>query len=517
MNSVLLETTNDILTCHIYPWSKFPNGLNLTYNTCPESFDNQSSKIVRYCCLNIMIALIQDSFYKKTQDWLRYNSSSILVGPAVVFNILSLLVLTKFNRLRNVSKNSTTFYMKCLCIFDTFTIVSKFLNEIIVVRNGLRQDPWKINSLLCKFLSFFESCAAISSIYILIVMSFEKLICVIMPLEVGIIFTRFKAKIIFLSILVISGLISSYNFFDKEAFIFEWFEEIQRKNFYHKTNFKNNTVGKVKIKRVSYDCDSKWPQKKNDWLLFNNLIRVFLPIILLCACNFWIIVALAKAKKKSQALFSSDRYCKITYSNKNSQSIKLKIRKMSKLPDKCLEKQSSRLNFDRAKKISNINLQAKKNAQHISIMLVAISVGFVICNLPFAIRTLFHRYFSEKFKLIDYLYYSENLFTLTTSRKEILNSVKYEFFSSLTYLLLDLNYIMNFFFFFLSGSRFRTQLFTIFKCAKHLDKKSNIYLNSTKKTNNFDSFLKNRFNSNLSIKNGSENNNETKDFHSNII
>ncbi|RMZ97574.1 neuropeptide FF receptor 2-like [Brachionus plicatilis] len=313
MHSILLETINSTLTCHIFPRSRYPQGLYLTYETCPEVFDNQTAKIVRYCCLNIMITLIQDSIYKKTQDWLRYNSSSVLVGPAVIFNILSLIVLTKFHRIKSFSKNSTTFYMKCLCIFDTLTIVSKFLNEIVVVRNGLRQEPWAINSFVCKFLSFSESCSAISSIYILIAMSFEKLICVLAPLQVGLILTRFKAKIASLSILIVAGLISSYNLFDRRVFVFEWFEEIEQNNLHSNETLKNYSITRESQKRVSYDCDSRWPKKKNDWLLLNNIIRVFLPIILLCACNSWIIVALTKAKKNSQVLFST---------NANRQSLK---------------------------------------------------------------------------------------------------------------------------------------------------------------------------------------------------
>lgn len=47
-----------------------------------------------------------------------------------------------------------------------------------------------------------------------------------------------------------------------------------------------------------------------------------------------------------------------------------------------------------------INIRAQKNTQHISIMLFAVSIGFVILNLPFAIRTIFHRQYQEDFKVI---------------------------------------------------------------------------------------------------------------------
>jgi hypothetical protein len=167
-----LKQINGSLTCFIFPREKFPQGLNLTYDSCPETYDNQTAKLIRYCCLNIMFESIQNSFYKQSQDWLRYNSSSVLVGPAVLFNILSLVVLNKF---QGGSKTSTTFYMKCLCVLDALTIISKFLNELIVVRNGLRKHPLVVTSFLCKFLSFSECLCAVTSIYLLIAMSIDKL------------------------------------------------------------------------------------------------------------------------------------------------------------------------------------------------------------------------------------------------------------------------------------------------------------------------------------------------------
>jgi hypothetical protein len=122
-----LTYVNNSLVCTVFPRPSLPQGLTLTYETCPETYDNATLKITRYCCLNIMTVAVQDSVYKKTQDWLRYNSSTLLVVPAVLFNILSLVVLIRFQRSKIFAKTSTTFYMKCLCVFDTLTMISKFL------------------------------------------------------------------------------------------------------------------------------------------------------------------------------------------------------------------------------------------------------------------------------------------------------------------------------------------------------------------------------------------------------
>lgn len=59
---------------------------------------------------------------------------------------------------------------------------------------------------------------------------------------------------------------------------------------------------------------------------------------------------------------------------------------------------------------TNIHIRGQKSTQHISIMLFAVSIGFVILNLPFAIRTLFHRQYQEEFKvfLFSFLLFTNN-------------------------------------------------------------------------------------------------------------
>jgi hypothetical protein len=97
-------------------------------------------------------------------------------------------------------------------------------------------------------------------------------------------------------------------------------------------------------------------------------------------------------------------------------------------------------------------------------MLFTVSFGFILLNLPFAIKTIYERNFKEKQKFLDFLYnYDENhVFT----KLDIETAVKYDFFVYLTHFLLDLNYIANFFFYFLSGSRFRIRLYDLICCKE---------------------------------------------------
>jgi hypothetical protein len=154
-----LSYVNNSLICIVFPRPKFPNGLTLTYSSCPETYDNQTSNIIRYCCLNILFTSIQDSMYKKTQDWLRYNSSTMLIVPAIFFNILSLAVLVRFQRAKSIVKTSTTFYMINLSIFDTLTMISKFLwvkhnKKAPVLYNFSVYNFMVYNFTLCNFMVY---------------------------------------------------------------------------------------------------------------------------------------------------------------------------------------------------------------------------------------------------------------------------------------------------------------------------------------------------------------------------
>lgn len=479
-------------SCFILPRAKIPNGLYLTYDTCPEHFDNSTLKLVKYCCFIIIYTITQQSNYKKAQDFLRDYSSSLLVIPSALFNILALVVLNRFNRLRNYSQTSTTFYMKSICILDTFTIISKFLHEIVVVRNASRANPIVITSFMCKFLFFFESACSISAIYLLIAMSIDKLICVLIPLKVNQYLTTTRAKIAFTCIILIASLISTFELVVQESVELPISTINESKNSKLNNSSLSSESDNKSYSFIRYDCDTRWPERYNDWIIFNHIIKVFLPILIICICNLCIVIQLAKSGRRADALFRNESNNIHTNSKKilssttmndmnksgdvilkqnekdlldKRESIKLKCNKKSNFAQSTSLSQSTtdlniRTNF------SVINIRRKNTTQHISIMLFAVSFGFVILNLPFAIKTLFKRHFSKDNQILDNLYHSQNFFDSEYSKAEIKDQVKYEFYSNLTHILLDLNYVVNFFFYFFAGTRFRSQLFELFRLKK---------------------------------------------------
>lgn len=233
------EIDSENNTCYIYPRLHIPNGSLLTFDNCPEIFNASTPKLVKFCCFMIIYEATQQSSYKRVQDFLRDYSSTILLTPAVLFNILSLMVLRNLSRKR--SKTSTNNYMMYLCTMDLMTILAKFFHETVVVRNAVREKPIEITDFMCKFTSFFESVCSITSIYLLIAMSIDKLICVLVPLRVQQLLTPTKARIVFIVVLVVSSTFSCYELFSMKVV-----------KLTH--NFENTT-------QVGYDCDTKWPER----------------------------------------------------------------------------------------------------------------------------------------------------------------------------------------------------------------------------------------------------------------
>ncbi len=128
----------------------------------------------------------------------------------------------------------------------------------------------------------------------LIAMSIDKLICVLIPLKVNQLLTTRNARIASTCILTAAAVFSSYELFAQHS--------IELKVSQEKGPVSQNMTEKEYF-LIGYDCDTKWPEWSKDWVLIKNVIKVFVPIVILCVCNTWIVIALTKSKKKTNALF----------------------------------------------------------------------------------------------------------------------------------------------------------------------------------------------------------------------
>ena len=86
-------------------------------------------------------------------------------------------------------------------------------------------------------------------------------------------------------------------------------------------------------------------------------------------------------------------------------------------------------------------------------MLFAVSIGFILLNLPFAVTTIYRSRLGDL-----------SNFDGHTTKQYLLENFTLDFLTDIGHVLLDLNFISNFFFFYLSGSRFRKKLYLL--CCK---------------------------------------------------
>ena len=441
--------------------------------SCNEESDATTNKNVNLmCCFEIWLNEIKALPISKIQNWLAYYSSSYLVLPAIFFNLLSLLVLSNYFK-RNRSSTTINCYMKYLCVVDILTIFLKFINEFIIVRNAFRNPQYELNSTICKMTPFAESLFGITSIYILVLMSFDKLICVAFPLKSSTLLIPKRARISSLVLIILSAIYSSHNVFNQKVDI-----EISMKM----------------MNTSTYTCTEKNESIKNQIELIDNIIRVFIPIILLCICNASIIYFLMRARKRTTIIARSSSYLSVNSSNqlrKSSQVSKIHIKspqeenlltipntnrifKERNSQSSISEEFSSNLNKSfmsiKSTGLNEINKnqhnnnciirvhnsKTDKKSNYMTVILLTVSFGFITLNLPYAIYSI---YISKK---LDILHKN------ASNKSEFSIIARYEFFGYVTHFLLDLNYIANFFFYFLSGSKFRSRLYSI--CSMTLKK-----------------------------------------------
>jgi hypothetical protein len=466
--------------------TSFSNSSNFDYKSCPDRYTNSTERIIIYCCIEIIIKEIENSVAGKLQHWLAYYSSSILFLPAIFFNLFTLLILSRFSRLNSIA-TTINYYMKYLCIFDTLTIMSKFMYEYVVVRNVIRKNPFKLNSMVCKLTHFTESAFGIASIYLLVLMSIDKLFYVAFPLKVASYLKPRRAKLFSALTFLFSIFYSSHHLFNQQV----------------RANQKNVDFG--------HQCSDNSIFEKQ-MALVDLVIRIFLPISLLCLLNITIIILLAKPRNimavstnksiQSTVLMNrtlnltkdkgrnsiqkpnsildnfkvSQKVIKESINNQNKFSIDRETNEFDKVnlnikSATCLyryfycfnhtSRQDLRKSSAVIKKSSN---KIKNKFHYTSVMLLTVTFGFVIFNLPYAIKTLYELKFSEKFISISSLIeQDENVKEFT--KDDLMKVYNYELMVYISHFLLDLNYVSNFFFYFLSGSRFRNRVRN-FMCLK---------------------------------------------------
>ena len=257
---------------------------------CTKFIRNDSTALY---CFGCILKKEFNSTTMKIQQFLQYNSTRLLMMPAIVLNLVSYLVLLSFSKdYKKIGKisnarNSMNFYLKCLCIFDTLTILSKSIHEFIVVNNnkpGIKEEEKiEVNLFSCKIIYFSSSVFKITSIYLLILMSIYRLIVTTSPFKVLSSLRPKISKILFAILVLLSISYSLCNI----LVIF------RGQNNPHSANTTENIY-------KSYNCN---PNKTMD--LTNDVVYVFFPILFLFIFNLLIHIYLTKQRRNMKLIIKN--------------------------------------------------------------------------------------------------------------------------------------------------------------------------------------------------------------------
>ena len=446
------ETSN---TCLINSNRAFPNGTVLIYEKCPDVY-NSSRKYIFNCCLMITKNKLQGTKLKIFREWLEYYSSSTLLGPAIALNFLSFIVLTRSSKLIKYGK-PMNFCMKFLCILDTLAIISNFVNEYFSIRNVIRKSDEKylFNPIACKIIHSSTITFGISSTYILVFMNFRKLISIASPLKTkteSIAILRPNWTKAMCSLIVLMSFTYSCIYLSNIVYISKG-NETSNCNFdtLH-ANYYNLSV-------------------------FDSIFKTFIPLLFLLVCNTSIILLAAKERKKIRNLFNESKSIYKKNSTKNPKLDKIEKPNIEN-EDKLLiltkddVKKSNKNDIAlisksiRRKRSKNYSKMSKKNFNFLSVLLLASSFEFILLNLPIAIVTLLD---TEKRRgivtLMNYGFNNMNS-TLIVSKSQVISAFRLDYFIYTSFFLYDLNYIADFFFYFLSSAVFRKKLYLLFVCPE---------------------------------------------------
>ena len=231
----------------------------------------------------------------KISEKLMHVVPPILLVLGTFGNIMAFKVLGCFKH-----KESTNVFLRVLAILDTnvlwFGMFSKWANVVFGFDINIQHD------VLCKFMTFMSYTCSVSSVWIMVVLTFERCIAVNRPLAVGLMFNNRRLPYVIATPLVFIA-------------------------FLHGHLLVGVGVVKYSITNVE-ECTSVLPFVENIWPWVDALVYCIIPCFLLLLLNGLIIrklLILDKCGKKGAKI--PLRRCIPTTKTKHSNNNKRKTRR----------------------------------------------------------------------------------------------------------------------------------------------------------------------------------------------
>jgi hypothetical protein len=183
--------------------------LDSIFDLTSKCFENMHQPNITDCeMLRSIYRLVQFDCYIH-QLFLPIAACLVVMGT--VLNLFSLYCFLKMNK-----RNSQNVYLSVLSLSDTINLHINFtiplLRQIDVIDNFIYDHP-----KLCLFNGFLTEFCLIFPTWIVVLLTFERLICVLAPLKCRSLYTQKRAKFSILILAAVVMCLSAYRFYDPKG------------------------------------------------------------------------------------------------------------------------------------------------------------------------------------------------------------------------------------------------------------------------------------------------------------
>lgn len=257
--------------------------IDLLFDTSSKCFEDAPLPNITDCDLLILIhrLILIDCYIERILFPL--TGSFAFVGT--VLNLFSLYCFLKMNK-----RNSQNVYLSFLSLGDTINLQINF--TIPLLRHIEFIDEYFHNSsILCRINGFLTEFFLIFPTWIIVLLTFERLICVLSPLKCHSVYTHRRAKIsIFVLVLIVMSL-SSYRIYGLKG------------------------IDQMSVFSIVACVAESFPQLQFIQI-FNLFIWAILPELLTLAMNLIIIYNIKRATQRFEPFYSKARQSKYNQATK---------------------------------------------------------------------------------------------------------------------------------------------------------------------------------------------------------
>ncbi|CAF0903574.1 unnamed protein product [Didymodactylos carnosus] len=390
---------------------------------------------------------IQNRLYSTFYILIKHLHSTylrFLICPSILLNILCLIVLSR----PRLSKKSTTIcYLRALALFDMFCITLKYFRAELNYQSAEKgHNIFLLKSTFCKILYVLLSTSISVDIWIIVLMSLDKLIAVRYPLKSTVLLTPKRA---YTSTIVVISVLFCINLY-----------------FIHTAD--------IKLKGTKKYCTVI-----TESVLIDLVTASFLPIGIITGANIYIAIVLRNATRRALAwnettcrkAANTNNTCRVRY-NKNKKHFMTFLNKRKRTIDfeydgtfkqqqhysSCLVQTSSNIDGEYRLSIEHNNTinVVKRTSIQVTRMLLAVTSSLIILNIPNTLFFSLIKIYDPRLVLHDpnTMYRSLRSCSLVTDKD--LSIYKFGIYSSLLQnILSDLPHVVNFFIYCFAGKKFR--------------------------------------------------------------